>query len=187
MWIRVFGVFPSLCLHSWVTITIIYFQRLTPGYLPIHTIYTQSPILAWLLLALINVYLTLVSLETRKAGASEAPCIAMATASMVTWLWLTLINLDLTSDPCEHQSNTDVRGPMSLLHRLRAEGEHEQSFHVVWLWSCVDCSFMTEKHLSATVCHFEVVKLKKRRKKAFHTMFIMKRRSTIMQKSLPGT
>lgn len=100
-------------------------QWLGLGYLLIHSIYTQSPILAWLFLALVNVDFALVSLETGQAGASEATGVVMATAAIETALWLTLINLDLASGPCEHQSSTDVKGPVMLLHRLRAEGENE--------------------------------------------------------------
>lgn len=84
-------------------------QPLELGYLLIHPIYTQSPILAWLLLALVNVDFALVSLETGQAGASEATGVVTATAAIETGLWLTLINLDLTSGPCEHQSSKDVR------------------------------------------------------------------------------
>lgn len=122
-----------------------YFQQLELGHLLIHPIYTQSPVLAWLLLALIKVDFASVSLETGQTGASEATGVVMATAATETWLWLTLINLDLTSGPCEHQSRTDVRGRVSLLHRLRAGGKNEQSFHVYWLWSCVDCSFISQQ------------------------------------------
>lgn len=52
----------------------------------IHSIYTQSPILAWLLLALVNVDFALVSLETGQAGAIEATSIVMATAAIETRL-----------------------------------------------------------------------------------------------------
>lgn len=79
-----------------------------PGYLLIHPIYTQSPITTRLLLALVNVDFTLVALETGRAGAREATGVVMATAAIETWLWLTLIKLDLTSDPCD-QSSKDVR------------------------------------------------------------------------------
>lgn len=49
-------------------------------------VYTQSPILAWLLLALISVDFTPVPLETRAAGASEATGVVIATAATQTWL-----------------------------------------------------------------------------------------------------
>ena len=96
-----------------------YFQWLELGHLLIHPVYTQSPILAWLLLALVYVDFASVSLETGQAGASEATNVVMATAAIETWLWLTLVNLDLTSGPCEHQSRTDVRGRV----RLRCRGQ----------------------------------------------------------------
>lgn len=66
--------------------TISSFQPLELGYLLIHPIYTQSPILAWLLLALVYVDFALVSLETGQAGASEATGVVTATAAIETWL-----------------------------------------------------------------------------------------------------
>lgn len=62
------------------------FQCLGQCYLLIHSIYTQSPILAWSILALVNVDFALVSLETGQAGASEATSIVMATAAIETRL-----------------------------------------------------------------------------------------------------
>lgn len=59
-------------------------QWLTTGYSLIHPVYTQSRILAGLLLALINVDFASVSLETGEAGASEATGVVMATAAIET-------------------------------------------------------------------------------------------------------
>lgn len=56
------------------------------GYLLIQSVYAQSPILAWLILALIDVYFALVSTETSQAGAVEATNVVMATAAIKTWL-----------------------------------------------------------------------------------------------------
>lgn len=55
-------------------------------HLLVHPIYTQRPILAWLLLALVNDDFALVSLETGQAGASEATSVVVATTAIETWL-----------------------------------------------------------------------------------------------------
>lgn len=56
------------------------------GHLLIHSIYAHTPILARLPPALISVDLTPVSLETGRAGASEAAGVAMASAAVEAWL-----------------------------------------------------------------------------------------------------
>lgn len=56
------------------------------GHSLIHSIYAQTPILARLALALVSADLTPVSLETRRAGASEAAGVAMASAAIEAWL-----------------------------------------------------------------------------------------------------
>lgn len=102
--------------HSWLRlISVKNMRRLLSscsGYLLIQSVYAQSPILAWLILALIDVYFALVSTETSQAGAVEATNVVMATAAIKTWLWLTLINFNLTRDPCikkkSNQSNPGV-------------------------------------------------------------------------------
>lgn len=83
--------------HTWL-------KQVKLGHLLIHSICTQTPILARLPLALINVDLTPVSLETGRAGASEAAGVAMASAAVEAWLWLTVVNVDLTSGPWRHES-----------------------------------------------------------------------------------
>lgn len=82
---------PLLCAFLELLI-IFYFYCFLSGakpacflYLLIHPIYTQTPVLASLLLALINVDFAPVSLETRPAGATEATGVAMTTATE-TWL-----------------------------------------------------------------------------------------------------
>lgn len=83
--------------HSW-------WKQVKLGHLLIHSIYAQTPILARLALALISVDLTPVSLETRRAGASEAAGVAKASAAIEARLWLTVVNVDLTSGSWWHES-----------------------------------------------------------------------------------
>lgn len=56
------------------------------GHLLVLPVYTQSPVLARLLLALVSVDFASVSLETGQAGAREAAGVLMATAAIETWL-----------------------------------------------------------------------------------------------------
>lgn len=71
----------SLCLH-------VKFEpsHLKPGSLPIRSIHAQTPVLARLPLALVSVVFAPVSLETGRAGASEAAGVAVASAAVETWL-----------------------------------------------------------------------------------------------------
>lgn len=99
-------------------------------YLLIHPIYTHSSVLARLLTALVDVDFTSLSLETGRTGAIEATGVVMATAAAETWLWLTLINIDLTGDPCEFQK-TQMIQEVDTGQRV----EIKKSFHVDGLWS----------------------------------------------------
>lgn len=110
-------------------------KPLEPGYLPIRSIHAQTPVLARLPLAVVSVVFTPVSLETGRAGASEAAGVAVASAAVETWLWLTLVNLDLTSGSCQHQKRQRCQRDGCGCHSDGGQrGNREKAFYWLWSW-----------------------------------------------------